>query len=244
MIPATVWRIFHDRLCSSSAACSGPFAAATRPWYSRLVHDLTQNSQTGSRDSGSISTGLLGRVRAQQAEAWQELVRLFGPVVYSWCRQSGVRATDSADVAQEVFRAVASSVGDFHRDRPRGSFRGWMWTITRNKIRDHFRCLKRQPPAEGGTDAQERLARLPAGPPQSSPIEHSDDGSRSFAHPALQRVCAEFEDRTWSAFWLTTVDKQPAAVVAGELGMTCTAVWKAKSRVMRRIREELGDLLG
>jgi DNA-directed RNA polymerase specialized sigma24 family protein len=52
----------------------------------------------------------------------------------------------------------------------------------------------------------------------------------------------EFEERTWQALWRTTVDGRSPAEVAGELNMTAGAVRVAKSRVLRRLRQELGDL--
>ena len=60
---------------------------------------------------------------------------------------------------------------------------------------------------------------------------------------ALDLVRAEFENRTWEAFWRTAIDGQRPAHVADDLGMSLNAVYKAKSRVLRRLRRELGDLL-
>src|SRR5688500_4266183 len=107
------------------------------------------------------STSLVARVRLHEAQAWQELVDLYLPLVYMWCRQSGVSPDDTADVAQEVFRVVHRAVANFRRERAGDSFRGWLWTIPRNKIRDHFRAAAARPDAAGGTDAQIRFAELP-----------------------------------------------------------------------------------
>lgn len=91
-------------------------------------------------DPSSISSTLLERLKARRPEAWQRLVDLYGPVVYRWCRWSGVLAGDVPDVVQEVFTAVAAHIADFHRQRPGDSFTGWLRTITRNKVTDHFRA--------------------------------------------------------------------------------------------------------
>jgi RNA polymerase sigma-70 factor (ECF subfamily) len=56
-------------------------------------------------------------------------------------------------------------------------------------------------------------------------------------------IRSEFEERTWRAFWGVAVDDRPAAEVAAELGMSPGAVYIAKSRVLRRLREEFRDLL-
>jgi RNA polymerase sigma-70 factor (ECF subfamily) len=44
------------------------------------------------------------------------------------------------------------------------------------------------------------------------------------------------------AFWRTAVDGQSAAETAAELGMSVPAVRMAKSRVLHRLRQEMGDL--
>ncbi len=201
------------------------------------------SSANGSGQPSSISSSLLDRIKAQQPQAWRRLVRLYGPVVYGWCRQSGLQPADAADAAQETFRSVAAGVENFRRERPGDSFRGWLWTITRNKVRDHFRQRQDLPAAEGGTDAQQQLLQVPDDPSESTRSTGPSNHTGGLAHNALELVRAEFEDHTWQAFWRTTVDRQPAAAVADELGMTPAAVYKAKSRVLQRIRHELGDLL-
>ena len=60
---------------------------------------------------------------------------------------------------------------------------------------------------------------------------------------ALDLIKGEFEERTWRAFWRVTVDDQPTDLVAAELGMAAVAVRIAKSRVLGRLREEVGDLV-
>ncbi|MDA1054234.1 MAG: sigma-70 family RNA polymerase sigma factor [Planctomycetota bacterium] len=184
----------------------------------------------------STSTGLIERVRKQEPVAWQRLVQLYGGLVYSWCRKFGVSQTDAADVFQEVFRSVHSHIADFRRDEPGQAFRGWLWTITRNKIRDHFRRTTGRPQAAGGTDAMMQL--LGWAEDQSSMSGEASPSSPLLV--GLEMVQAEFEDRTWQAFWRTTVDGVPTAQVAEDLDMSVNAVRLAKSRVLRRLREQLG----
>jgi RNA polymerase sigma-70 factor, ECF subfamily len=62
-------------------------------------------------------------------------------------------------------------------------------------------------------------------------------------HRALELVRRDFADQTWEAFWRVTVAGQPAAEAAAELGTSVADIRQAKSRVLRRLREELGDLL-
>src|SRR3954467_15472366 len=98
------------------------------------------------------SRSLLERVRADDAAAWDRLVALYAPLVLHWCRRWDLQDQDSADVFQEVFQAVARHIADFRKDNEGDTFRGWLRTITRNKVRDHFRRAGRQPCGAGGTD--------------------------------------------------------------------------------------------
>ena len=54
----------------------------------------------------------------------------------------------------------------------------------------------------------------------------------------------KFEERTWQAFWLTAVHGRTPPTLTKELGMTVGNIRQAKSRVLRLLKEELGDLLG
>lgn len=190
----------------------------------------------------SIPSTLLDQVRSHQAEAWDRLVELYGPVIYGWCRGSGVESDEAGDVVQEVFTAVARNVGRFRRDGPSDSFRAWITTITRNKINDYFRRLRRRPDAWGGTDAQREFLDMPE-PTDPSLVTNSRGSDDPLSRRALDLVRAEFEGRTWDAFWKVTVEDRLPKDVAEQLGMTLQAVYKAKSRVLRRLREEFGELL-
>jgi RNA polymerase sigma-70 factor (ECF subfamily) len=171
------------------------------------------------------------------------LVDLFGPEVYLWCRQAGLQESDAADVGQEVFRSVAAKIDGFRRDRQGDTFRGWLWAITRNKLNDFWRRAGQQLAGAGGSEAQQRLAQLVEPSRSSVSSSVAPPATTQFVQRALGQVREGFETRTWQAFWKTTVDEQPAQDVALELGMTPTAVYIAKSRVLRKLREELGELL-
>ncbi len=186
---------------------------------------------------------MLGRVQQMQPDAWTRLVEIFGPIVYRWCRQSGLSGHDASDVVQEVFASVSRGIGNFHRSQEDQSFRSWLATITRNRVRDFWRRAAKQPGATGGTDALLGLQNL------ADPLEASLDATISVAdiegevtRRVLDMVRCEFEEKSWLAFRRTAVDGKLAADVAVELGMTVAAVYKAKSRVFRRLRQQLGDL--
>jgi RNA polymerase sigma-70 factor (ECF subfamily) len=184
------------------------------------------------------SLSLLERARKRDGDAWQRLTQLYGPLVSFWVRRAEVADTDAADLVQEVWQSAAGALERFERTRESGTFRGWLWTITRNKIADHFRKSSDTPSAAGGTEARRLLEAVPEQePPDDTGVEE-----HALLHRALALIQPEFEERTWQAFWRLTVDSQGAATVGQELGMAANAVHQAKFRVLKRLREEMAAL--
>jgi RNA polymerase sigma-70 factor (ECF subfamily) len=202
------------------------------------------DDRDGPHPSTATSRSLLERVRADDPAAWDRLVALYAPLVLQWCRGWDLREQDAADVFQEVFQAVVAHIGSFRKERPGDTFRGWLRTITRNKVHDHFRRRRREPEGVGGTEAQGRLAEVPDPPDADEDSAAGQAQERSLFRRALELIQQEFAEHTWQAFWRTAIEGRPAADVAAELSMSPGAVRVAKSRVLQRLREELGDVIG
>ena len=196
-----------------------------------------------ARSDGSTSRSLLADARLADPVAWERLVRLYAPLVASWCRRFGVAGQDVVDVMQDVFSAVAGHLSGFRKDRPQDTFRGWLATITRNKIRDHHRRRAAEPPAAGGSDASLRMQQILDPSVDRDPAEVTDDFLfDDLLRTALDSIRGEFHEQTWRAFWGVVVEGRAAADVAADLGMKPGTVRVAKSRVLLRLRRELGDL--
>jgi RNA polymerase sigma-70 factor (ECF subfamily) len=205
--------------------------------------ELRENPGSSGEAQSPMATSrsLLERVQADEAAAWDRLVGLYAPLVLHWCRRWGLRDEDAADVFQEVFQAVATHVAGFRKQAPGDTFRGWLRTITHNKVRDYFRRRGREPEAVGGTDALRRLAQVPAPDVPEEDAADDEQAERGLFHRVLELIRADFEERTWQAFWRTAVEGRAARDVAAELSMSPGAVRVAKSRVLQRLREEMGD---
>jgi RNA polymerase sigma-70 factor (ECF subfamily) len=187
---------------------------------------------------------LLERARASDPAAWDRLVRLYAPLIAHWCKRWSLQDADSADIIQDVLQAVAAHIDDFRKDRAGDTFRGWLRTITRNKVSDHFRRRVREPGAVGGTEAQHRAAELPEPDWDESDSRAEEAVEARLVRQTAESIRGEFEPRTWRAFWLTAAEGRPCVEVAAEMGLSPGAVRVAKSRVLRRLRDELGDLIG
>jgi len=151
---------------------------------------------SASQGSETSSSTLLAQVQAQDPQAWQRLVDLCAPLIYRWCRRRNLQADDAADVAQDVFAAVFAKVGAFRKERPEDSFRGWLWTVAQNKIRDHFRRRAGQAQARGGTAAHVQLAEVAGADLNGSDEPAPEDDRNLLAHLGLNAVRARFAETT------------------------------------------------
>ncbi|MEQ8765787.1 MAG: sigma-70 family RNA polymerase sigma factor [Planctomycetota bacterium] len=174
--------------------------------------------------------------------SWDRVVRMYAPLILHWCRRFGLQEADAADVTQEVFAAVHRGIASFRHGRAQDTFRGWLRRITVNKLRDRYRREAGDTQGRGGTGAWRALDRLEGSPPVSEESLASDTGEGALVRRALERIRPEFRETTFRAFWRTAVDACSAPDVARELGLSAGAVRVAKSRVLQRLRLELGDL--
>jgi RNA polymerase sigma-70 factor (ECF subfamily) len=172
--------------------------------------------------------------RADQ-EAWREFVEIYRPVVCRLARRKGFQPADADDLAQQVLSAVAAAVGRWEPDPRRGRFRSWLHRIAHNLI---VNALTRRAPdrAAGDTAAHDLLDRQPAAEGPDSDLFRVE-ARREVFHWAARRIRPEFQADTWEAFWLTAVEGRPAAEVAERLGKKAGAVYAARGRVMRRLKE-------
>jgi RNA polymerase sigma-70 factor (ECF subfamily) len=165
---------------------------------------------------------------------------LYGRLVARWCRLGGVKAGEEGDVVQYVFLAVFAGFGDFERRRP-GSFRSWVRGITRFKLADHHRRYRQAPAAgAGGTAAQELIRAIPD--PQVGAEDDAAEVSGLY-HRALELIRPDFEERTLQAFWRSAVEGHATELIAADLGIYAVTVRLAKSRVLGRLRAEVGELI-
>ena len=195
---------------------------------------------------GSTSRSLLNEARLADAVAWERLVRLYTPLVASWCRRWQVSEQDIVDVLQDVFSAVACHLGRFRKDRPDDTFRGWLMIISRSKVMDYFNRRNRTPAGTGGTEASLRLREIVDSGAHISMELDANVGDDAIFNDVLLRalnsIKDEFHERTWQAFWKVVVEGRSANDVAADLSMKPGTVRVAKSRVLVRLRQELGDI--
>lgn len=192
-------------------------------------------------DSPLTRTSLVLQLREPgNHAAWQEFARLYGPVIYGFARKRGLQDADAADMMQDVLRSVSGAIGTLDYDRRRGSFRGWLFTITRNKIFNFLSARKIRPQGSGDTTTNKLLDQEPAATDDTDTWEL--EYQRRIAALAMEKIKGEFQEKSWQAFWRTAVEGVGVPEVSRELGMSAGAIYVAKSRVLARLKEEV-DIL-
>ena len=194
--------------------------------------------------SSSLATraSLLLRIRdPQDRMAWGEFVTLYAPLIHAYGRRRGLQDTDAADLTQEVLCCVARSAGGFEYDPARGSFRGWLLTVTLNELRKLARRRAREAGGTGDSQVRQFLEQQPDD--REEEIWRQDYQWNLFQW-AADKVRGEFREATWQAFWRTAVLTQDVDQVARELQLTPGAVYVARSRVTSRIRDEIQAVEG
>lgn len=184
---------------------------------------------------------LLVRIRdASDHEAWCRFVDTYGPVFYGYSRRQGLKDADAADVTQDIMRRVCGAVGEFRYDSGKGTFRGWLFTIARNALRNFLTAAARRERGSGDTQFQQLLGQLPDVSEDSRIWD--EEYERQMLAVAAENIKNTFAEQTWQAFWQTTVEDRTVKEVAETLGISVGAIYVAKSRVLARLRQEVERL--
>jgi RNA polymerase sigma-70 factor (ECF subfamily) len=188
------------------------------------------------------SASLLGRLAAAPTDAdWRRLDDLYRPLLRAWVARAGVAGADGDDLVQEVLLVVFREIAGFEW-RGQGAFRAWLRTILAHRVRDHFRDQKYRPTATGDSDFLRQLDELESPDSALSKLwdrEHDEHVAASL----MRRVQGDFAPATWQAFRRHVLEGEPAGRVAEALGLSLNSVLLAKSRVLKRVRQELSGLV-
>lgn len=183
---------------------------------------------------------LLDRLADQPSpDDWRRLVELYRPFIAHWLRRAGVPADDADDLGQEVLTVVVKEVPLFRQPDHPGAFRAWLRTVVVNRTRGYWRSRNNRPQVVGDAAVLDALEDPASGLTGEWDRQHESH----VAQRLLAALEGEFSPATWLAFRRQVVDGTKAAEVAAELGTTVNAVLIAKSRVLRRFRQEAAGIL-
>ena len=186
---------------------------------------MTMNNSPETRLS------LIGRLHDKDdGDAWSEFVQIYEPLILTVARRRGMQHADAAEIAQEVLNRVSKSIDTWNPDPAKGSFRGWLYQVTRNMTIDFLRRNRKWRETAGGVI----LDDLPS-PTADESKEFRLEYERQLFSWAAASVKGSFKPANWQAFWMSAVEEKPMEQVAEKLGITRGQVYVARSRIMARI---------
>jgi RNA polymerase sigma factor (sigma-70 family) len=192
-------------------------------------------------DAQATRESLLVRLGdGQDKQAWSDFVDLYSPVVYGFARRRGLQDADAADLVQEVLRSVARSLPNY--DREKGRFRSWLMAVVRHRLSEFW--AERGRVVSGTGDARVLRHMEQVGADGGLEELWEQEYRQSVFRLAADRIRGEFEESTWQAFWLTTVEGKNIKEVARSLGISDGAVYIARSRVTARLKKQVQLLEG
>ena len=192
-------------------------------------------------------SSLLSRLRhASDAASWQHFFDNYGRLIYQVCRRAGLDAQEADEVAQETIVSVSQELPKFKFDRSKGSFKGWLWRVTRNHVADFLKKKYR----DGA-----RRAELPETKPgEAAPIEKFADTQddldamweaewkSNLLDCALKRVRSQVSARSFQIFHLSTVQGWTVDQIKAALRTGTTQIYLARHRVGRLVKKEIAAL--
>jgi RNA polymerase sigma-70 factor (ECF subfamily) len=168
-------------------------------------------------------------------------VEIYTPLIERLARRKGLQEADTADLVQEVFRAVARRIEHYDPDPAKGSFRGWLSRIARNLILDSLAARRRRPQGAGDTNVHKLLDAQPAPSAEDSALFEAEYRRRLFAW-AAEHVRADVSKMAWKVFWMAGMEGKSAKKVAEAVGTTIGTVYHYKSQVMARLRQKIAQI--
>lgn len=179
---------------------------------------------------------------AADADAWNEFVALYRPLIFSLARRGGLQQADAEELTQEVLLAVAGAVARWTPDPQRGAFRTWLARITRNLLINYLVARRRRGWECGGSDLRELIEQQPD-PAAVAEIELvRREYRRGLFWAAAKKVRGQVHEETWQAFYRTAVAGESPADAAAQLKLPVAAVYVARSRVLARLKHEVQRL--
>jgi RNA polymerase sigma-70 factor, ECF subfamily len=191
----------------------------------------------------TTSVSLLDRLKraGPKSVEWHRLQDIYLPLIRGWLARLADLRDEADDLSQEVLVVLFRELPSFERRRD-GSFRAWLRQITINRMWAFRKIRAKRPLAEGGSESDQLLAQL-ADPASDLARQWDQEHDKHVIQKLLAVVQPDFEPNTWQAFARSALDGRPTSEVAEELGLSANAVVQAKFRILKRLREEAGDLL-
>ena len=189
-------------------------------------------------------SSLIQRLKATiNGESWEEFFHTYWELIYNVARRAGLSEADAQDIVQETILKVHNSLDHFEYNRKRGTFKGWLRTVTRSRLNDFFKKQQRRPalnqPFEEAADELQNLED-----PEGPEIEKiwDEEWNRNLIQAALSRTKKLSSPKQFQIFKCHYIDEWTVRETCRTLGVNAAQVYMAKQRVGKIFRESVETL--
>tara|TARA_B100000674_G_C37711286_1_gene855296 strand:+ start:120 stop:752 length:633 start_codon:yes stop_codon:yes gene_type:complete len=189
-------------------------------------------------------SSLIQRLKATiNGESWEEFFHTYWELIYNVARRTGLSEADAQDIVQETILKVHNSLDRFEYNRKRGTFKGWLRTVTRSRLNDFFKKQQRRPalnqPLEEAADELQNLED-----PEGPEIEKiwDEEWNRNLIQAALSRTKKLSSPKQFQIFKCHYIDEWTVRETCRTLGVNAAQVYMAKQRIGKIFREAVETL--
>ena len=189
-------------------------------------------------------SSLIQRLKATiNGESWEEFFHTYWELIYNVARRAGLSEADAQDIVQETILKVHNSLDRFEYNRKRGTFKGWLRTVTRSRLNDFFKKQQRRPALNQHLEeAADELQNLED--PEGPEIEKiwDEEWNRNLIQAALSRTKKLSSPKQFQIFKCHYIDEWTVRETCRTLGVNAAQVYMAKQRVGKIFREAVETL--
>ncbi|MBL9119988.1 MAG: sigma-70 family RNA polymerase sigma factor [Phycisphaerae bacterium] len=196
-------------------------------------------TSAGGEGNGVTTVELLGRLRSGGSESdWADLDRRYRPLAVAVARKLGLTQEDAEDVAQQAMLEFYAGWQKGEYDPSRGRLRVWLISIVRHRAIDLMRRVRLRQDWRGDSAVGVAV--------DDAELEGAWDAEwrRAVLAEAIVRLrtTSRAEPKTLDAFDRFALQGVPGEIVAAEIGIALEEIYRIKSRMLKRLREIIGEV--
>lgn len=181
---------------------------------------------------------LLIRIRnTRDTKAWSEFYDLYAPLLYKYARARGLNHADAEDVQSTCYESIVKQILHFDYQKEKGGFKAWLKTLVNRRVIDLLRKKR-----EHQADSQEIAVVQDDSPSVNQMWE--EHWRKQHLRYCFRMAESQVSSVQYEAFRLLVEEDMSVASVCEKLNLNANQVYKAKSSVLKFVREmmlEVGE---
>ena len=187
-------------------------------------------------------SSLINRLKATiNGESWEVFFDTYGDLIFNVARRAGLPEADAQDIVQETIVKVHTSLDRFQYDRNRGSFKGWLHSVTRSRLAEHFKKQQKRLPLNQPFNDTTDEPTAEISDPKGLELERiwDEEWQKNLIHSSLTRTKRIVSPKQFQIFKCYCIDEWTVTEICKALNVNSAQVYMAKQRVGKLFKQEL-----